>query len=126
MMLRYRKRDETGAAAVELALILPVLALILFGTEEFGRLLWTKSLLDHAVDEAARCGSVNSTTCGSSSAIASYAVQRSAPLTLSTSVFTATTPSCGSQVAASYPFTFAAPTLLPFTVTLRSQACFPK
>ena len=126
MLRRFGNREESGAAAAELSLILPALMLILLGTEEFGRLLWTKSLLDHAVNEAARCGSVNATTCGSSDAIATYAVQRSRPLSLSTSVFTATSPSCGSQVAASYPFTFVVPSLLPFNITLSARACFPK
>lgn len=119
-------RDEAGATVVEFALILPILLVFLLGTVEFGRMLWTKSLLDHAVDEAARCASVNTGTCGNAGATAAYAVQRSAPLTVASSIFTATSPSCGSQVSATYPFVFVAPSLLNWTVTLASQACYPK
>lgn len=119
-------RAESGAAIAEFALILPVLALVLLGIADFGRMLWTKSLLDHAVDEAARCASVNTTTCGTIDATRSYAVARSAPLSVTNAIFAAATTSCGSQVTATYPFTFAASSLLPFSITLVSQACFPK
>ena len=119
-------RAESGAAIAEFALILPVLMLLLVGTAEFGRLLWTKSLLDHAVNEAARCASVNTTTCGTNDATRSFAVLRSAPLPVTNAIFAVTSVSCGSRVTATYPFTFAAPTLLPFSITLVSQSCFPK
>ena len=121
-----RERGESGAAAVEFALVFPVLLTFLLGTAEFGRLLWTKSLLDHAVNEAARCGSINATMCGSSNAIADYAVLRSVPLTVTSAIFTAVTTACGSQVTASYAFTFVAHALLPYRVTLTSRACFPR
>jgi Flp pilus assembly protein TadG len=122
----HPERAESGAAIAEFALIVPVLMALLLGIAEFGRLLWTKSLLDHAVDEAARCASVNAATCGSSGATASYAALRSAPLAVTAAIFTAVTASCGSQVSANYPFSFAAAALFPFSVTVRSQACFPK
>jgi Flp pilus assembly protein TadG len=47
-----RWRDESGAAAVEFALVLPMLVVILFGTIEFGRALH----ISHAVTDAAREG----------------------------------------------------------------------
>jgi Flp pilus assembly protein TadG len=119
-------RAESGAAIAEFALILPVLLLLLIGTGEFGRLIWTKSLLDHAVNETARCASVNTTTCGTTDGARSYAVLRSAPLAVTNAIFAVTTATCGSQVTATYPFTFAAPSLLSYSITLVSQACFPK
>jgi hypothetical protein len=54
MMRRLRGRTDRGAAAVELALVLPLLLLILFGTIDFGRLLYTKVELSSAAREGAR------------------------------------------------------------------------
>jgi Flp pilus assembly protein TadG len=50
----YRSRDERGAAAVEFALILPLLILLLFGIIEFGRGYNAKVTLTHAAREGAR------------------------------------------------------------------------
>jgi Flp pilus assembly protein TadG len=47
-----RLRDERGAAAVEFALVLPLLVVILFGILEFGRALH----ISHVVTDAAREG----------------------------------------------------------------------
>jgi Flp pilus assembly protein TadG len=47
-----RWRDESGAAAVEFALVLPLLAVLLFGIFEFGR-VWH---VNHAITDAAREG----------------------------------------------------------------------
>jgi hypothetical protein len=46
--------DDRGAAAVELALVLPVLLLILFGIIDFGRMLNTQITLTEAAREGAR------------------------------------------------------------------------
>lgn len=50
--------SEEGASAVEFALILPVLALLLFGTIEFGLLLYNKQVLTNAGREGCRAGIV--------------------------------------------------------------------
>ena len=50
--------SQRGATAIEFALILPVLATLLFGMIDFGRLLYTKEVLNNAVREAARTGIV--------------------------------------------------------------------
>ena len=52
-------RGETGAAAVEFALVMPVLIMILFGTINFGIALSQKASMANAVRTAARYGSVN-------------------------------------------------------------------
>lgn len=54
---RSRRRGESGAAAVEFALVLPVLLLLLFGIIEFGRLMTTYSTVRLASRESARYGS---------------------------------------------------------------------
>jgi len=57
-----RVSREDGVAAVELALILPVLFLILFGTLEFGRVWSQYQLFQGAAREGARCAAVASTS----------------------------------------------------------------
>jgi Flp pilus assembly protein TadG len=54
-----RCRDETGAAAVEFALILPVVILLLFGIIEFGRAWNVMQVLTDAAREGARVAVVN-------------------------------------------------------------------
>jgi Flp pilus assembly protein TadG len=56
-MLRPRsaaRRDDRGAAAVEMALLVPVLLLILFGIIDFGRMLNTQIALSQASREGVR------------------------------------------------------------------------
>ncbi|GAB2880769.1 pilus assembly protein [Uliginosibacterium flavum] len=50
--MRYRK--ETGATAVEFALIAPVFFLLIFAIIEFGLLFWVDLTMQHAVREGAR------------------------------------------------------------------------
>lgn len=62
---RYRTRmfarlkEDTGVSAVEFALILPVLVIILFGIIEFGILLYDKAVITNASREGARAGTVH-------------------------------------------------------------------
>jgi len=51
-------KDQKGATAVEFAIILPVLFLILFGIIEFSLLLYDKAMLTNACREGARAGVV--------------------------------------------------------------------
>jgi Flp pilus assembly protein TadG len=51
-------RNQKGVAAVEFAIVLPVLVLILFGTIEFGLLLFNKQVITNASREGARAGIV--------------------------------------------------------------------
>jgi Flp pilus assembly protein TadG len=61
-VIRNRTSREEGVAAVEFALILPVLALILFGVLEFGRVWSQYQLFQGAAREGARCAAVASTS----------------------------------------------------------------
>jgi Flp pilus assembly protein TadG len=56
--IRNRISREEGVAAVEFALILPVLALLLFGILEFGRVWSQYQLYQGAAREGARCAAV--------------------------------------------------------------------
>ncbi len=58
MSRRKTTKHEKGAAAVEFALILPLLLFILFGTIEFGLVMFNKQVLTNASREGARFGIV--------------------------------------------------------------------
>ena len=124
-LARSMTKDD-GNTAVEFALVFPAFILMVLGIFEFSRALWTQSLLNYAVQSAARCGAIDTSTCSSNSATVTYAVQSSAPLTIPSADFTVTSPSCGNQVAVAFPFTTIVPQLLPFNVTLSARACYPK
>lgn len=53
--------DQKGQALVELALLLPLLLLIVFGITEFGRAFYIKNALTNAAREGARRASVSAT-----------------------------------------------------------------
>ena len=59
--IRGRISREEGVAAVEFALILPVLALLLFGVLEFGRVWSQYQVFQGAAREGARCAAVQAT-----------------------------------------------------------------
>jgi Flp pilus assembly protein TadG len=58
MRSRSLRRDEEGAAIVEFALVMPILALIVFGIIDFGRAFYTVNNIISAVREGARYGAV--------------------------------------------------------------------
>lgn len=123
--LRSIWHDRSGTSAVEFGLTAPVFFLFVFGIIEFGLLLWTQVGMQRGAELAARCATVNTTLCGTSSAISAYATQQAFGLSLPDSTFTATTAACGNQVSGSYSFQF-----LSFLglspINLTAQACFPK
>lgn len=121
-----------GAVAIEYALLLPALLMLLFGIMECGRLYWTYTTLYRATEAAARCGAVNATLCATASQIQDYAVTQAFGLTVTASMFTATTAACGVQVSASLPFLLMIPWVTTSTpsgafnlLTLNPVACYP-
>ncbi len=53
--LRRLLSARGGAAAVEFAIVVPLLTLLMFSTIEFGRLLWTRDVVKQVAVEGARC-----------------------------------------------------------------------
>jgi len=120
-----------GATAVETAFVLPVFLLLLFSIIEGGLLFWTQSTLQFAVESAARCAAVNTTICGTSSAIVNYAVSQAYGMTIPSSAFTVSNP-CGGggpqsyQVTASYVFSFIVAEVYPAgNITLTATSRHP-
>ena len=58
MKLKIIPFDQKGAAAVEFAIILPLLVMLLFGIIEFGIILYDKAMITNASREGARAGIV--------------------------------------------------------------------
>jgi Flp pilus assembly protein TadG len=124
--LRRFLKHSGGATAIEFAFTAPVFFMLVGGVIETGLLLYTQVALQHGAEAAARCGSINSSTCGTTSQIQSFAVAQSYGLSVPASTFTVTTPSCGTRVVASTVFPvafnyFGAPSL-----TLTASSCFPR
>lgn len=63
VMLTRRRRNEHGAAAVEFALVLPLLMLFLFGIITFGIVFAQNLALGNGARQAARLGAVEGNTC---------------------------------------------------------------
>ncbi len=56
--MKRRISDQRGSTAVEFALILPILVVLLFGIVEFGLILYNKAVITNASREGARYGIV--------------------------------------------------------------------
>ena len=64
------KKNDSGVAAVEFALILPLLMWVLFGIVNYGILLYDQAVITNAAREGARWGSINTSAtiaCGPNS-----------------------------------------------------------
>ena len=60
--------DEAGATAVELAFILPLFLVLVFGVFEFSRLMWTREALQQTAAAGARCMAMSASSCQASGA----------------------------------------------------------
>ena len=114
--------DDSGAAAVEFGVIAPVFIALAVGTFYLCLCLFLTGSLHYAVEQAARCASVNPTACPNSDAITTYAQNHyfgpgGAP------TFGYTAAACGSSVTASmnYVLDFG---LRRFTIPVSAAACF--
>jgi Flp pilus assembly protein TadG len=68
-----RRLNERGAVAAEFALLLPVLLMILFGTIEFGMIMYSRELITNASREGARAGIIQVTPKPTAGAITTIA-----------------------------------------------------
>ena len=71
--------DQSGAAIVEFALIAPVLLMTLFGLFDLGHGMYTKAMLQGAIEKASRDSTIESSTTGALDAKVSAVVRRIAP-----------------------------------------------
>lgn len=135
---------EDGSAAIEAALVLPILLLFVIGSVEFGRAFWTYHRMLLAVEEAGRyamvygaspslldaasCPSVVTVTlsnCAVARANAYLAAYGATGVTVSPSEDTSTPKNL--TITATYAFNFIVPKLLPFgPINLSTQVKVPE
>jgi Flp pilus assembly protein TadG len=118
-------RDARGTAAIEFAVTAPIFFAMIVGIMVTGLVLWSKFGLQHGAEMAARCASIDTLTCNSTTAIQNYAVSHTFGITPPASTFVVSVAACGNQVTANYSFTaikymFGLPGF-----TLSAAACFP-
>ncbi|MEW1954410.1 TadE/TadG family type IV pilus assembly protein [Terrabacter sp. NPDC080008] len=80
------KRADRGAAAVELAIVLPVLFLVIGGIVDFGRFFFTQIQVTNAAREGARVAVVAPGPATSPDPIVQRAQAAAAPLTVTVTV----------------------------------------
>ena len=144
-----RRGAEEGAAAVEASLIIAVLLLLIFGSVELGRALWTYNTMLLAVEEAGRyamtynhgrselcaaqrqaqhCPKLSDTplaNCSASRARQVLSAYQAANIDVSVVEDTTSVPA-KATICASYSFGFIAPQLLPMgTLDLISRVTVP-
>jgi Flp pilus assembly protein TadG len=111
-----------GTSAVEFALVLPILAALIIGGIYTGLVVYSAAGLQTAVEQAARCYALGVTGCTSASATQTFAAGQYSGL--DTPTFTASTPSCGRQVAASVTISFNA-VVTNLSIPLSATSCYP-
>ena len=112
-------RSNCGATAVEFALIAPALVTVVVGTFYLCMALYLVASMHFAVEDGARCASVNSTTCGSASAIVTYTQAYFGP-----THFTYAAAACGNSVSASVTYV-ANLGVTSVSVPITAKACYP-
>ena len=114
-----------GVTALEFAIVAPTFILLLFAAMGFGLVLYSRSTLQLAVEQAARCAAVDKTQCGNAQAIQTYAAGRVPVINVPASSFTATTAACGQKVSASWVLTLPLPPPLSSSFTVTASSCHP-
>ena len=149
MMRRARtalRRDRAAVGAIDFALIAAPLLMMVFGTIEFGRLLWVREALQMTAIQGARCIGILASSCTASGAYSQTNTQNyieglastwGVTLTASNLTLTANASSgaCSglskqvAEVTISYTFQTAVPgvlTMLAGGQALTGHACFSK
>lgn len=105
--LTHARRPDRGAAAVEFALVLPILLMVVFGLIDFGRALNEQIVLDRAAQQGARAAALRQTdTVARAQAAARPLVGVGVAVTACPPV---TVTSADATVITTHPFTFITP-----------------
>ena len=120
--MRKFASSAEGTAAVEFAFVMPAFLALVIGSITASILLYSNVSLQNAVEQGARCYSVNASTCGSATATQTYA--QGLYHGIGSPTFTASTPACGHQVAATVTIEIEA-VLTNISLPLSPTACFP-
>jgi len=115
--------DDRGTTAVEFAILAPALMLLLVGAVYICLALFLVGSLHYAVEDGARCASVNTTVCSDAPTIVSYTQNRYFGPN-PTPTFTYATAACGNVVSGSLSYVVNLG-LTTVTIPVSASACFP-
>jgi Flp pilus assembly protein TadG len=121
----WLRTSRAGSASVDAALGLPILLMFLFGITEISRGMWIQTNVQQAVEAAARCAAINTTTCDTAANIKTYAAGQIHAYTVASSNFSYATPACGKEVSATVPFQSAVTGIVGIEVNLTAKSCYP-
>lgn len=126
-MPRPAAPGERGTAALEFALVAPILFLLLFGGMEAGRLMFVSAAVRAAVADAARCAELGRPQCRDAAGLAARMEARTralaAPMAVPAEALALAPAACGLRLTATLPYR---PLLLPLAgagLTLSAEAC---
>lgn len=113
------RRSESGAVAVEFALLAPVLVMLLLGIMEFGRAYNVQIQLTSAAREGVRNMAINNSQVAARTAAKNAATYMNPSLADSNILFSATNCSAGSQMTVTINYTLNTMTGIagPFAMT---------
>jgi len=114
-----------GATAVEFALSIGPMLLLMFASIEFGLAMRAKARLQYATVQAARCSVVTPTSCGTAEAVQAHARTQMQGVMMATSDFVFTAEDCGRQVVGTMPFPIVSHSVFPASFSLSAVACYP-
>ena len=110
---------QRGAAAVEFALVLPVLVALLLGIMEFGYMFYAQASVSNAARAGVRNYAINYATSGAETTSKDFAKSMTPDPTKATATMTATCSSAGTEATMVITYKFTSPTgLLGNSVTL--------
>lgn len=115
--------DDSGTAAVEFALVLPMFLILLIGGFFCAFMLFTAGGLHYAVERAARCAKVQTSVCTDATTTQAYALSQFSGYGV-TPTFTATSAACGQKVTGSASFAMNI-YVRTITIPLTATACYP-
>ncbi len=106
-----RKQRDRGAAAVEFALLVPLLLLLVVGIAEFGRAYHLQTTISGAAREGVRVMALHNDTASAKATVKAYAPElqltsKQITVTPSTCVSSAATPTATATVTVTYPMHF--------------------
>jgi hypothetical protein len=123
-VLRHLATDRAGGTAIEFALIVSPLFALIFGGIQCGRVMWIQNALMYSVNQTARCATINTTTCGTTSGIQSYAASL-AGAGFSAGDFQLIPDACGNHISGAHTISISFP-FFSQDINLTADACYPK
>jgi Flp pilus assembly pilin Flp len=115
--------NQEGTTAVEFAIVAPVLTLLLIGTIGLCLALFLVGSLHFAVEDGARCASVQTTICSDATSTIAYTRSRYLGPNVSPT-FTYAAAACGKSVSASISYSMDVG-FRTFVIPISATACFP-